>query len=146
MKTTILASAKIVAAVALMLGLTGCQAFRASTTDLDVNDPVHMGARYDYSDMRRLTEEVAKLVGEIPIVLLVDHEMDDGYGTEVVEIWEALAPKPEDSLVLRWTGNPVAEEELRRGKHGRADLVFPKPVSFGEVRGAIRQFVGSAAL
>lgn len=64
MKMNLSASAKIMTAAMLTAGLCGCQAFQASTTDLDVNDPVHMGSRYDYSDMRKLTEEVGnELIG-----------------------------------------------------------------------------------
>ena len=64
MNMKFVASAKMMTAAALVLGLCGCQAFRASTTDLNVNDPEHMGASYDYSDMRKLTEEVAnELIG-----------------------------------------------------------------------------------
>lgn len=39
--------------------LSGCAAFRASTTEVDVNETRHMGADYDYSDMRKIAEGVA---------------------------------------------------------------------------------------
>jgi uncharacterized protein (TIGR02722 family) len=52
----ILRPAAAVLAVSL---LSGCAAFRASTTDVDVTETRHMGADYDYSDMRKISESVA---------------------------------------------------------------------------------------
>ncbi|MBP7828967.1 MAG: hypothetical protein KA248_03515 [Kiritimatiellae bacterium] len=46
------------ALVALVFS-AGCAAFRASTTDVNVEDRQHFGSTYDYTDMRFLTEEVA---------------------------------------------------------------------------------------
>ncbi len=54
--TTILRPAFALLAVSLA---GGCAAFRASTTDVDVNETRHMGADYDYSDMRKISEGVA---------------------------------------------------------------------------------------
>lgn len=39
--------------------MSGCAAFRASTTDVDVEKTKHMDADYDYSDMRKISEDVA---------------------------------------------------------------------------------------
>lgn len=38
---------------------SGCAAFRARTTDLDVNKTQHVGSTYDYSDLRNLSQNVA---------------------------------------------------------------------------------------
>ena len=38
----------------------GCAMFRASTTDLDPNQPKHLTAKYDYTDLHALTETLAK--------------------------------------------------------------------------------------
>lgn len=48
-----------VLAVALLTGSTGCAMFRAKVTDVDVTQPNHMGASYDYTDLRKLSESVA---------------------------------------------------------------------------------------
>lgn len=37
---------------------SGCAAFRASTTDVPVDQQRHMGASYDYSDMRNISEGI----------------------------------------------------------------------------------------
>lgn len=37
----------------------GCAMFRASTTNVDVNEEIHMKEKFDYSDLRKITEEVA---------------------------------------------------------------------------------------
>jgi uncharacterized protein (TIGR02722 family) len=36
----------------------GCAAFRASTADVNVEETRHMGSKYDYSDMRSITQGV----------------------------------------------------------------------------------------
>ncbi len=38
---------------------SGCAMFRASTTNVDVNEEIHMKEKFDYSDLRKITEEVA---------------------------------------------------------------------------------------
>jgi penicillin-binding protein activator len=48
----------VVAATAMALN-SGCSAFRASTSDVDVNKPEHMGTAYDYTDMRSVSDKVA---------------------------------------------------------------------------------------
>ena len=55
-RTPLLLPVALAAATGL---LTGCAAFRASTQDVDVNETRHMGADYDYSDMRKISEGVA---------------------------------------------------------------------------------------
>lgn len=47
------------AAVAVVAGGSGCAMFRASTTTVDVNQEIHMKEKFDYSDLRKLTEEIA---------------------------------------------------------------------------------------
>lgn len=49
-------------AAALATGLlqSGCAAFRASTTTVDVGQEKHMDADFDYSDMRKITQDVAE--------------------------------------------------------------------------------------
>ena len=46
-----------VAPAALLLG--GCAMFRADVTDVNVDQTKHMGASYDYSDMRAMTQDFA---------------------------------------------------------------------------------------
>jgi len=44
--------------VSLIALFSGCAAFRASTTNINVNEEKHMGSTYDYSDMRNITQSV----------------------------------------------------------------------------------------
>ena len=46
-------------AVAAAYFASGCAAFRASTSDLDVSKPQHVGSTYDFSDLRTLSQTVA---------------------------------------------------------------------------------------
>jgi uncharacterized protein (TIGR02722 family) len=48
-----------VASCALLCLGSGCAMFRASVTELDVNQKQHVDADYDYSDMRNVTEGLA---------------------------------------------------------------------------------------
>lgn len=47
------------AAPAVLLLNSGCAMFRASTTELDVDEKRHMSEKYDYTDMRLMTQEFA---------------------------------------------------------------------------------------
>lgn len=40
------------------LGFSGCAAFRASVSDVDIEKGDHMRSTYDFRDMRKMTEEV----------------------------------------------------------------------------------------
>ncbi len=64
--------------VVVAMTISGCAAFRQSTTDVDVNNSKAMDAKYDYSDMRGMTDEVATqilahpfLAGKAPTPVLV---------------------------------------------------------------------------
>mgnify|MGYP003588774035 CR=1 FL=1 len=46
-------------AAVVIAGGSGCAMFRASTTNVDVNDEIHMKENFDYSDLRKITEEVS---------------------------------------------------------------------------------------
>ncbi len=46
-------------AAAFVVAGSGCAMFRASTTTVDVNQEIHMKEKFDYSDLRKITEEVA---------------------------------------------------------------------------------------
>jgi uncharacterized protein (TIGR02722 family) len=46
-------------AAAFVVAGSGCAMFRASTTTVDVNQEIHMKEKFDYSDLRKLTEEIA---------------------------------------------------------------------------------------
>ena len=57
---------------------SGCAAFRARTADVDVEERRHLDSRYDYSDMRELSQGVADemiaspiLAGDEPPVLMI---------------------------------------------------------------------------
>lgn len=52
----------------LMLG-GGCAAFRASTQTVDVNQEMHMDARYDASDMRTITADVVDQILTSPFLM-----------------------------------------------------------------------------
>ena len=59
MKTTVIRLASILLLCSVVSFWTGCAAFRASTSDLDVTKPQHVGSTYDYSDLRMLSQTVA---------------------------------------------------------------------------------------
>lgn len=58
MKSNIVRLAIVLSAALVIAGGSGCAAFRASTTTVDVSQERHLGARYDYSDLRNLSQQV----------------------------------------------------------------------------------------
>ncbi len=58
MKTT-LQGMVLLAAIPAALMMSGCAAFRANVNEVNVDDTRHMGANYDYSDMRKMTQGFA---------------------------------------------------------------------------------------
>ena len=59
MKNRIVRITATAALAAATIGASGCAAFRASTTERDVTKTQHMGSEYDYSDMRKVAQNVA---------------------------------------------------------------------------------------
>lgn len=59
MKTTVTRTGLVFLMCSISAFLTGCAAFRASTTDLDVNKTQHVRSTYDFSDLRTLSQAVA---------------------------------------------------------------------------------------
>jgi uncharacterized protein (TIGR02722 family) len=60
-------SLPVAAALAASLTLlgSGCAAFRASTSEIDVNRDTHMKANYDFVDMRKISQSVAdEMIGD----------------------------------------------------------------------------------
>jgi hypothetical protein len=58
MTTQLCRTAILIPVCAGALLLTGCAMFRAKVTDVNVNETRHLDNNYDYSDMRKLTEEL----------------------------------------------------------------------------------------
>lgn len=58
MKTILFRSLSLLAVAAFLGFGSGCAAFRASTTTVDVDKETHMRASYDYSDMRNISQGV----------------------------------------------------------------------------------------
>jgi len=68
MKTTILRFSVLVLAAVVAVYSSGCAAFRASTTNVDVREERHMGSTYDYSDMRNITQNVVNQLAASPFL------------------------------------------------------------------------------
>jgi penicillin-binding protein activator len=49
--------------------VSGCAAFRASTSDIDVNKPQHVDSTYDFSDLRTLSQNVADEMLRSPFLI-----------------------------------------------------------------------------
>jgi len=59
METTMKSWMRILVVGLLSFSAGGCAAFRASTTDVNVDDKKHYDAKFDYTDMRNITDSVA---------------------------------------------------------------------------------------
>lgn len=59
----------VITGLLLAVGLgSGCAAFRAKVSDVDVEETRHQGSRYDYSDMRNISEDIVRELAEAPIL------------------------------------------------------------------------------
>lgn len=56
----------VAAGSSLLLGMSGCAAFRAQTTTVGVDHMEHYGADYDATDMRNITQSVATQIIHSP--------------------------------------------------------------------------------
>ncbi|HMO03231.1 MAG TPA: hypothetical protein PKC67_09660 [Kiritimatiellia bacterium] len=59
MKAMFVRSSVLCCGMLAMLTSSGCAAFRASTTEVDVNRTTHMKESYDFVDMRQISQSVA---------------------------------------------------------------------------------------
>ena len=59
MKASVIRLGLVLLMCSISIFWTGCAAFRASTTDLDVNKTQHVRSTYDFSDLRNLSQAVA---------------------------------------------------------------------------------------
>lgn len=48
-----------VMSVSTLISLSGCAAFRAKVTDVDPDAQYHLKSKYDYSDMKKLTDDIS---------------------------------------------------------------------------------------
>ncbi|MBU1692340.1 MAG: penicillin-binding protein activator LpoB [Verrucomicrobia bacterium] len=130
----------------------GCAAFRASTTDVNVEERTHFGSTYDYTDMRFLTEEVAsELLGsrflndqpQPPIMMIagvqnrtMDHRdlkaMTDRVRTMVIQSGKA-----------QFVNEARREELLREQGYQAAHATAETQVSVGRQLGAKYMLSGS---
>ncbi len=150
MKNSHVWSLGIVCAAALLLG-GGCRAFRARTRDVDVEEARHQDSRYDYTDMRQISEDVVREMVETPILSVEEPPvmMIAGVQNRTARYVDTKNLTDRVRTLLFQSGrvrfvNEVRREELLREQGYQAQHVTPEQqVTIGQQLGARYMISGS---
>ncbi len=142
----------MVAALAAVSG--GCAAFRAKTSDVNVEDRRHMSERYDYSDMRQITEGVAmELIGspllnreaEPPVMMIAGIENRTSIYVDTKNLSDRIRNLTFQSGRIRYV-NEARRAELMAEQGYQAKNVTPEQqAQIGRQLGAKYMITGSLA-
>jgi uncharacterized protein (TIGR02722 family) len=138
----------------VLLGLfsSGCAAFRASTTDVDVREQRHMGSTYDYSDMRNITQDV---VNELlnspflrdktspPIVMIAGVQNRTSRYVDTKALTDKMRTALIQSGAAQFVNEARREELLREQGYQAAHATADTQVQVGRQLGARYMLSGS---
>lgn len=143
---------RLLFAGALAAGLSGCAAFRARTTELNVEKPRHLTERYDYTDMRQITEAVAQeLLGsaflarepEPPVMMIAGVENRTSQYVDTKNLTDRIRNLTFQSQRVRYV-NEARREQLMREQGYQANNVTPEQrAAIGRQLGAKYMITGS---
>ena len=143
---------QIVIAAALVASAAGCAAFRARTTDVNVDQPRHQTEKYDYTDMRQITEGVAQeLLGsaflarepEPPIMMIAGVENRTSQYVDTKNLTDRIRNLTFQSQRVRYV-NEARREQLMKEQGYQAQNVTPEQrVAIGRQLGAKYMITGS---
>lgn len=143
---------RLMLAAALAAGVSGCAAFRARTTELNVEKPRHLTERYDYTDMRQITEAVAQeLLGsaflarepEPPVMMIAGIENRTSQIVDTKNLTDRIRNLTFQSQRVRYV-NEARREQLMREQGYQANNVTPEQrAAIGRQLGAKYMITGS---
>lgn len=131
---------------------SGCAMFRASTEDVNVAETRHMGASYDYSDMRKITEAVA---GELlaspflakqtqpPIMTIAGVQNRTARYVDTKALTDRIRTIALNSQRLQFVNESRREELLKEQGYQAANATPETQVAVGKQLGARFMFSGS---
>ncbi len=141
----------IILAAGVLLN-SGCAAFRAKTTDVDVENMGHMKAHYDASDMRNITENVAnKMIAspflanltEPPIMLTAGIENRTSDYVDTKKLDERLSSLLLNSGKVKFIDADRRDELLKEQGYQAANVTPGQAVDIGKQLGAKYMITGS---
>ena len=143
---------RTVIAAALAAGAAGCAAFRARTTEVNVDRPRHQTKKYDYTDMRQITEGVAQeLLGsaflareaEPPVMMIAGVENRTSQYVDTKNLTDRIRNLTFQSQRVRYV-NEARREQLMKEQGYQANNVTPEQrAAIGRQLGAKYMITGS---
>lgn len=131
---------------------SGCAAFRASTTDVNVEEKRHMGSTYDYSDMRNITQSVVnKLLvspflqdkAEPPILIVAGIQNRTSRYVDTKALSDKMRTALLQSGKAQFVNESRREELLKEQGYQAANATADTQVRIGQQLGARYMVSGS---
>lgn len=139
-------------AAALLTGTTGCAMFRAKVTEVDVTQANHMGAGYDYTDLRKLSESVAiDLVGapflgketEPPVMMIAGVQNRTSEYLDTKNLTDRMRSLVLSSGKVRFVNETRRDDILKEQGFSAANATPESQVALGKMLGAKYMISGS---
>jgi uncharacterized protein (TIGR02722 family) len=130
---------------AVVAGTSGCAAFRASARNVDVNEEKHFDEKFDYSDMRKLTDEIvdellaSELLGEAeeaPIMMVAGLRNDTGRYIDLKSLTDRMRTRLIKSNEVRFVNESRRAELLKEQGYQAAHATPESQVMVGRQLGA----------
>ncbi|OQW98097.1 MAG: hypothetical protein BWK77_00075 [Verrucomicrobia bacterium A1] len=139
------------AIAAAAVGASGCAAFRAKTTDVDVNQTRHMGSGYDYSDMRKISQNVVGALNaeflaaqsEPPIVMIAGVQNRTSQYVDTKNLTDRVRTMLIQGGKARFVNEARREDLLKEQGFSAANATPETQVAIGKQLGAKYMVSGS---
>jgi len=150
MKATI----RVAMVAAAVAAGSGCRAFLARTTDVPVEETRHYTQRYDYADMRRISEEVARELiespvlarePEPPVMMIAGIENRTSQYVDTKNLSDRIRLLTFQSGRVRYVNEARREELMREQGYQAANVTREQQVAIGQQLGARYMITGSLA-
>ncbi len=138
--------------VTCSIALSGCAAFRANVSELDPNEQMHMKSTYDYSDMKKLTDDISadllqanflKSLTKTPIVIMGPLENRTQEHVDTKNITDRIRTLMTQSGKVQFV-NETAREALKNEQgYQAANATAESSVAIGRQIGAKFMITGA---
>lgn len=131
---------------------SGCAAFRANVKDVDLSKEDHMGARYDYADMRNLTKEIVnELIAtetlvkapEPPLLVILDVQNRTSDYVDMKNLTDSIRTKVMQSRRAQFVNAAKRDSLMKEQKFQAENATAETMVQIGKQLGAKYMLSGS---
>lgn len=152
MKTRAMSAAASLGAAALVLFSSGCAMFRSRVQEVDVGQKKHLGADYDYSDMRAISEEIAGELlsspflgglAEPPVMMIAGVQNRTSQYVDTKNLTDRMRTLLLQSQKIRFVNETRREELLKEQGFSAANATPETQVAIGSILGARYMMSGS---